>query len=169
MGTILETMKGSGDACYNVAEEHLFMTGEAPNHSPTNVDLFREKVIATRRKTGRLQKELADVLGIDAQVLSRNLHGVKQAFLTHVEVKQIIKALADWEAISTQGEAIELLTLMGLKAESFSVEEWNTIPLNRLEQAPHNIISGVTSPVPLQFNGPPLPVPSTSLIGREYH
>src|SRR5205807_1237280 len=58
---------------------------------PTNLDLFREKVSAARRRAGRLQKELADVLGIDAQVLSRKLHGIKHTFPTHVEVKQIIK------------------------------------------------------------------------------
>ncbi len=109
------------------------MTIGAHVHSLTNLDLFREKVAAARRQTGRLQRELADALGIDAQVLSRKLHGAKQSFLTHAEVKQIIKALATWDAISMQDEAIELLTLMGLRAESFSEQEWNAAPLNQLE------------------------------------
>ncbi len=109
------------------------MTSEAYVHSPTNLALFREKVAAARRQTGRLQRELADALGIDAQVLSRKLHGAKQAFPTHAEVKQIIKTLAAWDAITTQVEAIEFLSLMGLRAESFSDQERNTAPLNRLE------------------------------------
>src|SRR5205085_11036687 len=115
-----------------------FMTTEA--NSPTNLDLFRKKVATARRQTGRLQKELADALGIDAQVLSRKLHGAKQTFPTHAEVRQIIKVLATWEAITMRNEAIELLTLMGLRAQSFSDQEWNTPPLNRLE--PHTSIPG---------------------------
>src|SRR5437016_10034856 len=111
------------------------MTAEAHAYSLANLALFREKVTAARRQTGQLQRELADTLGIDAQVLSRKLHGVKQAFPTHAEVKQIIKTLAAWDAITTRTEAIELLSLMGLRAESFSDEEWNAPPLNRLESA----------------------------------
>ena len=80
------------------------MTTEA--NSPTNLDLFRKKVASARRQTGRLQKELADALGIDAQVLSRKMHGAKQTFPTHAEVRQIIKVLATWEAITTRDEAI---------------------------------------------------------------
>src|SRR5437588_9526756 len=120
------------------------MTAQA--NSPTNLDLFREKVAAARRQAGQLQRELADALGIDAQVLSRKLHGVKQAFPTHAEVKQIIRTLAGWDAITTRAEAIELLSLMGLRAESFSDEEWNTAPLNRLESPPHTGPSSAASP-----------------------
>src|SRR5436305_8353816 len=122
------------------------MTSEAHTHSLTNLALFREKVAAARRQTGRLQRELADALGIDAQVLSRKLHGAKQAFPTHAEVKQIIKTLAAWDALTTQVEAIELLLLMGLRAESFSDQEWNTAPLNRLESAPSTRTVGAASP-----------------------
>ena len=59
------------------------MTTGDHGHSATNLGLFREKVAAARRQTGRLQRELADALGIDAQVLSRKLHGAKQTFPTH--------------------------------------------------------------------------------------
>src|SRR5438876_12358703 len=129
----MEAITGNMHSLLRIGEEHIFMTTEA--NSPTNLDLFREKVAAARRRTGRLQRELADALGIDAQVLSRKLHGAKQAFPTHAEVKQIIKTLAAWDALTTQVEAIELLLLMGLRAESFSDQEWNTAPLNRLESA----------------------------------
>src|SRR2546421_3109510 len=143
------------------------MTTEVYGHPPTNLDLFREKVAAARRQTGQLQRELADALGIDAHVLSRKLHGMKQAFTTHAEVKQIIKTLATWDAITTRAEALELLSLMGLRAESFSDEEWNTAPLNRLESALPTSTSSVASPPSGAHS--PLPSPSTSLIGREYH
>src|SRR5438876_2850392 len=136
----MEAITGNMHSLLRIGEEHIFMTTEA--NSPTNLDLFREKVAAARRRTGRLQKELADALGIDAQVLSRKLHGAKQTFPTHAEVRQIIKVLALWEAITTRDEAIELLTLMGLRSESFSDQEWNTPPLNRLEPGPHTSIPG---------------------------
>lgn len=145
------------------------MTTADHAQTSTNLDLFREKVSAGRRRAGRLQKELADALGIDAQVLSRKLHGIKHTFPTRVEVKQIIKTLATWDAITTQVEAIELLALMGLRAESFSDEEWNAAPLKRLEPAPRSGILDAAAPSPIQFTSTPLPVPSTSLIGREYH
>src|SRR5579872_7485389 len=112
------------------------MTTDARARSLTNLKLFRENVVAALRQAGRLQRELADALGIDAQVLSRKLHGAKQAFLNHAEVKQIVKTLADWDAITTQAEAIELLSLLNLKAESFSDQDWQTPPLNRLEPLP---------------------------------
>ena len=145
------------------------MTSETHAHTPTNLDLFREKVTGARRQTGRLQRELADALGINAQVLSRKLHGVKQTFPTHAEVKQIIKTLATWDAITTQVEAIELLSLMGLRAGSFSDQEWNAAPLNRLEPAPHFNTLGTSSPSPIRSAHSPLPAPSTSLIGRARH
>jgi len=145
------------------------MTTPAHVHSPANLALFREKVAAARRPTGRLQKELADTLGIDAHVLSRKLYGAKQAFPTHAEVKQIIKTLAAWDAITTRDEAIELLSLMGLRVESFSEQEWNAPPLNRLEPALHSGTPGAAPPPPAQYARSPLPAPSTALIGREYH
>ncbi|HVB76162.1 MAG TPA: NB-ARC domain-containing protein [Ktedonobacteraceae bacterium] len=138
------------------------MTTESYVNSPANLAVFREKVVAALRLTGRQQRELAGTLGIDAQVLSRKLHGAKRSFPTHVEVKKIIKSLATWDAITTQVEALELLSLMGLRAESFSEQEWNTAPLNKLEPAAQYA-------TPVQSASTPLPVPSTPLIGREGH
>jgi predicted ATPase len=145
------------------------MTTEAHVHTSTNLALFREKVVAARRQTGRLQRELADALGINAQVLSRKLHGVRQVFLTHAEVKQIIKTLAAWDAISKQAEAVELLSLMGLRAESFTAKEWNSSPLNQLEPVSRSTTAGIASLTFVQSINSALPVPSTSLIGREAH
>ncbi len=143
------------------------MNSGAHVHSLTNLDLFREKVRTALRQSGRLQQELASTLGIDAQVLSRKLHGAKKSFLTHAEVKQIIKVLASWDAISTRAEAIELLFLMGLREESFSDQEWDAAPLKRLEPTPHTGTPGAASAAPVTNACSALAVPSTSLIGRE--
>ena len=56
------------------------MNNETHIHTLTNLDLFREKVATACRQTGRLQRELAEALGINAKVLSRKMHGMKQAF-----------------------------------------------------------------------------------------
>ncbi|HEU0000295.1 MAG TPA: NB-ARC domain-containing protein [Ktedonobacteraceae bacterium] len=138
-----------------------------PPNSSANLALFREKITAARRPTGHIQKELAVELGIESQVLSRKLHGANQTYLTHEEVKRIIKKLAGWDAITTQFEAIELLALMGLRPESFSDEEWNAAPLNRLEPAPHNNVPDMASSFAALSAYAPVPAPSTSLIGRE--
>lgn len=133
--------------------------------SHDNLTLFRKKVSEACRQVGRQQKELAKELGIDPKVLSRKLHGAKQAFLTREQVKQVIKTLAGWDAIATQVEAIDLLTLMGLRRESFSDEEWRATPLNRLEPAPRSdpsqisVVSTARSAIPS--------VAPASLIGRE--
>ncbi|GAC1507743.1 MAG: hypothetical protein NVS2B12_22860 [Ktedonobacteraceae bacterium] len=136
-------------------------------HATTNPALFRERVAAARRQAGHLQKELADALNIDPQVLSRKLHTAKQAFLTHAEIKLIVKMLATWDAITTQAEACELLSLMGLKPDSFSSQEWHTPPLDRLESAKHIHAADPVSSVPVVSYT--LPASPTSLIGREYH
>lgn len=137
------------------------------SNSLTNLALFREKITAARRPTGHIQKELAVELGIESQVLSRKLHGANQTYLTHEEVKLIIKKLASWDAITAQVEAIELLALMGLRPESFSDEEWKAAPLNRLEPAPHNRVPDAASSFAALSAHAPVPVASTSLIGRE--
>ncbi|GCE21323.1 ATP-binding protein [Dictyobacter kobayashii] len=139
-------------------------------HSLASLKLFHDLVTTARRRTGRLQKELADALSIDAQVLSRKLHGARKSFPTHAEVKQIVKVLADWEAITTRAEAVQLLSVMGLKAESFSEQDWVSAPLNKLELAPAQMSPSSTVPaLPLVAQAVPLlPGPTTALIGREY-
>jgi predicted ATPase len=117
-------------------------------------------------------KELADALGLNSQVLSHKLNSTNQSRLTSFEVKQIIQTLAQWDAITTQGEAFELLSLMGLKPGSFSGQEWEHAPLNRLTRASRitsikasAILSSPTSI--LSYSHSALPVPALSLIGRE--
>jgi tetratricopeptide (TPR) repeat protein len=111
------------------------MPAEVSPPSAKPLDMFRQRISLARRKAGHLQKELAAILGVDSHVLSRKMHG--QAQLTYPEIKQIIKTLASWDAIATWKEAVELLALMDLTSESFSSEEWNSPPLNRLKRDKH--------------------------------
>jgi transcriptional regulator with XRE-family HTH domain len=55
-----------------------------------NTERFREQVRSYRALTGKTQEELAKVLGLNPQVLSHKLHGIRNARLTHREVKTIV-------------------------------------------------------------------------------
>ena len=123
---------------------------------------FREKVQAYRRVTGHSQQELAQALGIQRQVLTRKFSALSKAHFTNAEIKQIIKALAEWQAITRRSQAIELLVLMSLPPNSFSNAEWDTPPLAELEQESVALPPGQLPTLP-----PNLPVPLTGLIGRE--
>src|SRR4051794_8684620 len=85
---------------------------------------FRVKVRDYRKQAGHTQNELADSLGLHPVVLSNKLNGTNNAYLTNPEIKQIVLALSQWQAITTAAEAVELLTLGGLSAASFSPAEW---------------------------------------------
>jgi transcriptional regulator with XRE-family HTH domain len=133
---------------------------------------FREQVTAARRQAGYLQKDLAAALGLDSKTLSRKLHGQHDTTLTLQDVKQIIKTLAAWQAITTREEALDLLGLMRLSPESFSLEEWNSVPLSRLEQArlSPTVLAPAVAVHPVRTStrtASALPAAMTSLIGRE--
>jgi predicted ATPase len=95
--------------------------------------IFREKVRNYCRLVGKLQKELSQELGLNYSVLSNKLNGTSNARLTQPEIKQIIRTMAKWGALSQRSEAVELLELSGLKASSFTDQEWQTEPLLSLE------------------------------------
>jgi LuxR family maltose regulon positive regulatory protein len=99
------------------------------------VDLegFRTKVGEYRRLAGRTQQELARELELHPKVLSHKLHGSDAAYLTHDEVRGIIRILAAWRAIWERGQAEELLSLMGLSQGRFAPQEWAAPPLSLLE------------------------------------
>lgn len=128
---------------------------------------FRLAVQQYRHFSQTSQSELAATLGIQLSVLSRKLSGSGNARLTHPEIKQIVKTLAEREAFSTKAGAIELLELAGLQANSFSLDEWQSSPLDRLEiSSPPKggavATSPLTRPRPLK-----LPTPITPLVGRQ--
>ncbi len=94
---------------------------------------FREAIREYRRYSGKTQKDLAEAVGLHPNVLSTKLNGSGNDYLNYPEIKRIISTLASWKAISTRSEAVELLALMQLKEIIFTLEEWNSSPLNQLE------------------------------------
>ncbi len=130
---------------------------------------FRLAVQQYRHFSQTSQSELAEALGIQLAVLSRKLSGSSNARLTHPEIKQIIKTLASREAFSTKERAVELLELAGLQANSFSVNEWQSPPLNQLEETSQLKVGSAPAAAPLfnQSHRVELPIPMTTLIGRQ--
>ncbi len=98
-----------------------------------NTERFREQVRSYRALTGKTQEELAKVLGLNPQVLSHKLHKIRNARLTHREVKTIVTTLVEWGAMNKLAQARELLELM--ECPDFPPAEWDVPPLNRLEAA----------------------------------
>jgi predicted ATPase/DNA-binding XRE family transcriptional regulator len=99
-----------------------------------NLKSFRDKVRYYRRLSGYSQQALAEAIGLYPTVLSAKLNGNDPAhLLTHPEIKRIVLTLAEWEAITRQSEAQELLELVNLKLSAFTPQEWKSSPLNRLE------------------------------------
>ncbi|MGZ3623089.1 MAG: hypothetical protein ACXWPG_08350, partial [Ktedonobacteraceae bacterium] len=133
-----------------------------------NTSVFCECVQEYIRVSGFSQKELADEIGLNSKVLSRKLNRSGKAYLTHLEIHRIIKALAHWRAISTQEEAIRLLELARMGPNYFGPEEWQRPPLNQLlTRRSQTFISNIPR-APIYFPKNHLPVPITRLIGREW-
>jgi transcriptional regulator with XRE-family HTH domain len=134
--------------------------------SETGLAEFRAKLQSYRRASGISQSKIAQELGLNPNVLSHKLNGLARSVLTHTEVKQIIRLLAGWGAITERRQAIELLELTGLKESSFSAQEWQTAPLAELEIT----ATPAKSAMPITLSGVHrhnLPAQLTSLVGRE--
>src|SRR5690349_18975163 len=97
-----------------------------------NLEQFRNRVQTFVHLAGFSQKSLASQIGLHTNVLSRKLNGLAGSRLTNPEIKQIILTLAQWQAINTRAEVIELLGLMNLPENIFTLQEWKTSPLNNL-------------------------------------
>lgn len=144
-----------------------------------NLTEFRNKVREYRRQSGRSQLALAYQLGLHPTLLSNKLNGVNSTNFTSLEIRGILKILAEWEAIHTQAEARALLALGGLAADSFTEEEWQEPPLSGLETDPTPTALPVKPPLDIEPAPPPanpaatvkiqhnLPTQLTPLIGRE--
>ncbi len=102
-----------------------------------DLQAFRSKVSEYRRATGIPQKALAHALNLHPVALSYKLNGANNLRLTHPEIKEIIRTLAQWRAINTKAEAIELLECMSLRPSIFSQQEWASAPLSQLEIEPY--------------------------------
>jgi predicted ATPase/Tfp pilus assembly protein PilF/transcriptional regulator with XRE-family HTH domain len=131
-------------------------------------DAFRAKTQQYLRAAGLTQKQLARELGLNATVLSHKLNETDQMRLTHPEIKGIVRLLAQWQAITTRGEAEDLLRLAELRPTIFTDEEWAVYPLGTLEAMTadsfgQSTSSGTVPSLP-QHN---LPAPTTQLFGRD--
>lgn len=136
---------------------------------------FREKIQSYCHRGGISQKNLAVAIGLNHQVLSRKLNGIRNGSLTQLEVKQIIKTLADWQLITEQGQALELLEMLELSPAIFRPQEWQLPPLNQLSKReipskkPQSFAESgslaLAAPAEPQHN---LPAFITPLIGREW-
>jgi len=123
-----------------------------------NARAFGDSVRKHLRAAGYFQKDLAVEIGLHPKVLSRKLNGNRIAHLTEQDVRRIITTLVHWRTISTREEALHLLELAQMEPTSFSAEEWQTPPLNRLA-------GDLTGTGALRTHN--LPAPLTRLIGRE--
>jgi non-specific serine/threonine protein kinase len=143
-----------------------------------NINNFAGMVKSYLKNAGYSQKILANELGMNSSVLTHKLNGTGRFVLTYPEIRAIVKTLAKLEAITYKNQVSDLL--QATNCPNFSVEEWRTAPLNKLEegqplviQAPNNSKppgnpSLDASVSPLESSKTNLPGQWTSFIGREH-
>lgn len=142
---------------------------------------FREKLQQYCHRGGISQKNLAAAIGLNHQVLSRKLNGIRKGSLNQLEVKQIVKMLAEWQLINTQDQAFELIELLDLPPAIFKPQEWQLPPLSQLSKSDPTAKRSLPESKPVAQAGstslaiaaPPepkhnLPAFITPLIGREW-
>lgn len=143
--------------------------------------IFSQKVKSYLKTAGYSQKILARELVMNPSVLTHKLNGTGRTILTHSEIKQIVKTLAKLEAINSRSAVLELLK--DAECPSFTDEEWNNFPLNKLkldqnklnemnkEASPnHRLMKENSSPLASDevFISPNnLPKALTSFLGRQ--
>lgn len=145
-----------------------------------SIEAFSDRIPDYLKLTGHSKKNLADALGLHPTQLSHKLHHTANRVLTFAEIQNIIKILAEWEAISTKAEALELLALA--HCPSFSLQEWASPPLNRLEVGNTDhlatravnrsksidlVTEKASKPGGKSISQSNLPVPLTSFVGRK--
>jgi predicted ATPase len=77
-----------------------------------DLERFRQKLREYRLLVNRSQGDLAAYLNLDYNELSNRLNAHKNAHLSHDNVRGLVRALAEWGAITTRSQAEELLDLM---------------------------------------------------------
>lgn len=133
---------------------------------------FRDRIAALYRRADPYgdghrptQQDLAEAVGLSRTELSRRLNGLQHARLTSRDVHAIVQTLAEWEAISAQAEARELLAL--LDCPDFTPAEWQSPPLDELIPSSTIAPSSIPQSSTLSPQHSNLPRPATSFIGRE--
>lgn len=100
-----------------------------------NKEVFREKVQVYCHDVAKSQKILAQAMGLHYSVLSNKLNGTKNATLVLYEVKSLIRTLAEWQAIHSQEQVLELLATLDLKLNCFTEQEWTSLPLQSVRNS----------------------------------
>jgi predicted ATPase len=95
-----------------------------------DLERFRQKLREYRLLVNRSQGDLAAYLNLDYSELSNRLNAHKNAHLSHDNVRTLVRALADWGAITTRSQAEELLDLM--LCPHFDPADWQARPLSKL-------------------------------------
>jgi predicted ATPase/transcriptional regulator with XRE-family HTH domain len=127
---------------------------------------FRNKVRAYCRLAAKSQQELAKALNMHHTTLSAKLNGLDNTTLTIPEVKMIVQTLIEWEVIRDKAEVWELLAGLDYGSTVFSETEWQTAPLNRLENKSFQSKATRSKTKPsIQFKSN-LPNYTTAFIGR---
>lgn len=106
-------------------------------NSDYDLDRFRAKVREYRLSVRRNQADLANYLNLDYTELSNRLNATKKARLSPENVRAIVRALAEWGAISTRAQAHELLDLVN--CPHFDQVDWEARPLSRLTSEPTSV------------------------------
>jgi predicted ATPase len=96
-----------------------------------NLEHFRQKVREYRLLVNRNQSDLAAYLNLDYNELSNRLNAHKNTRLTHENIRAIVRALAEWGAITTRSQAEELLDLM--LCPHFDPVDLQARPLSKLK------------------------------------
>lgn len=121
-------------------------------------ELIRRVTPYDDRRRATMQ-DLATAVNLSRSELSNRLNANKGAKLTARDVRAVVSTLADWGAIRTQGEALELLALV--ECPPFTAADWLAPPLDAL--APPATTPPAASSVRLHN----LPLRQTSFVGRE--
>jgi len=141
-----------------------------------NLETFRKRVRECYRRSTPYddhkpnQRDLAEAVGLDPTNLSKRMHGVAGERLSDENVRAIVSVLAEWGALTTQAEALELLALVN--CPPFTAAQWQAPPLDLLTPPPAPARAAAASSVsPATNPNPPtrhnLPPPLTSFVGRQ--
>jgi predicted ATPase len=133
-----------------------------------NADLerFRLKLREYRLLVNRNQGDMAVYLDLDYSDLSNRLNDHKNARLSHDNVHNLVRALAEWGAIVTRFQAEELLDLM--LCPHFGQADWQAKPLSKLSSSPPlSSIPAIPAPYPsASYPVHNLPQTLNPLLGR---
>jgi uncharacterized membrane protein len=86
------------------------------------------------------QRDLGEAIGLHPTELSKRLNGARDARLTDRDVRSIVLTFAEWGAIQSQAEALDLLALACCAA--FSPVEGQSPPLDSLTPLKQGITAG---------------------------